>query len=337
MRVNLMENLPVPLKVAILDTDIIGATVLKSLIETKEDIIEVKKFSNIQNVKDEFQKDNFNSLFIDLISIGVPESIELIKFIRTEFPIVPICLFSTSYTFSNMFGVDEYWKNRFRHYYKLRKDQPVDILDQDLSEILYYLSVYLQGGIAQNKVKILRKKLEEATLHGITIDQKNEIEASTDFIEKTLESQRNQNPQQRLVYVPGVKTDQLEQIVNNTLKEATKSLKLTIYVNIAVLTFGSILVIISFIFALVTNRWEAVAFGGFGIVGIITSLIANPLKSIGTNAQRLVQVQVAYFSFLSQLSILNEESEKGSVIERSRQLECVMSTTLTKLGENYGK
>jgi len=331
-----MESLPVPLKVAILDQDIIGANVLKSLIETKNDIIEVKKFSDIQILKDAFQKDDFNSLFIDLVSVGITKSIEFIKFIRTEYPIVPICLFSTSYTFSTMPDVDEHWRNRFEHYYQLRKDQSIDNLNEDLENILYYLSIYLQNGIAQNKVKILRKKIAEGSLHGITIDQKNEIEDTTNFIEKTLESQRKETSKKRPVYVPGVNTDQLEQIVNSTLKEATIALKLTVKVNIAVLAFGSILVIISFITALITNSWEAVAFGGFGIIGIITSLIVNPLKSIGISAQRLVQVQVAYFSFLSQLSILNEESEKTSVLERSRQLECVMTKTLTVLAENYG-
>jgi len=233
--------------------------------------------------------------------------------------------------------VDDYWRNRFKHYYQLSKDQSIDKLDQNLDEILYYLSIYLQSGIAQNKVKNFKKKLTEGSLSGITTDQKNEIEDTTDFLEKTLESQRKEISKKRPVNLPGVNTQQLEQIVNNTLKDATHSLKLTMNVNIAVLIFGSSLVIISFFIALITNRWEAVAFGGFGIAGIIASLITDPLKSIGITAQRLVQVQVAYFSFLSQLSILNEESENTSLIERSRQLENVMSKTLNALAENYGK
>ena len=107
--------------------------------------------------------------------------------------------------------------------------------------------------------------------------------------------------------------------------------------NIGVLVVGSLLVFISLIYAAVTNRWEAVAFGGFGIAGVIASLITNPLHSIGVSARRLVQIQVAYLSFLNQLTMLNQDSKKLSAIDRSQRLGDEMARTLKALEEHFGK
>ena len=125
----------------------------------------------------------------------------------------------------------------------------------------------------------------------------------------------------------------MEQLIADTLKESKQSLQLTRMVNIGILIIGSILLLVSFVIASITGRWEAVAFGGFGLAGIIASLITNPLKSISASASRLVQIQTAYFQFLSQLRLLNQDSETITIIERSQRLGDAMERTVKILGE----
>lgn len=137
--------------------------------------------------------------------------------------------------------------------------------------------------------------------------------------------------------VPGVNSSEIERLVHITLRDATLSLKLTANVNIGVLVLGVLLVFASFIVAAVTNRWEAVAFGGFGMAGIIASLVTSPLRSIGINARRLVQIQVAYLAFLNQLTMLNQDTKKNSTVERSKRLGDEMERILKTLEQYFGK
>lgn len=126
----------------------------------------------------------------------------------------------------------------------------------------------------------------------------------------------------------------MEKLVDDTLKEAKHSLQGAAKVNIGVLVTGLIIVLGSFIYASITSQWQATAFGGVGMAGIITSLITNPSQSISASVERLVQVQIVYFTFLSQLSILSRASEGITILERSKQLGEQMVLTLKSLKEN---
>jgi hypothetical protein len=54
--------------------------------------------------------------------------------------------------------------------------------------------------------------------------------------------------------------------------------------------------------------WRAVleALGGIGI--IVTALVKNPLRTINYITPRLVQVQVAYLTFVAQVSVVEDAS-----------------------------
>jgi len=327
-----MLNLPLHLRIAILDTDTASAGVLKAILKTKPDIEEVRILTQTKAANDIFRYDGFNSLFIDIFSLGVKTGLDFIEHIRTEYPIVSICLYSSSSSLQTMPGVSDYWRNRFGHYFKLSKDQTIQTLDSNVEGVLWGLAGDVQAEIARDRVIGLRKLTEEAP-QDFTPEQKREIEETAAVVEKALEAREVNAQAKASISVPGVNTGQMERLVNDTLIEASQSLQLTTRVNIGVLATGSLLVLVSFIVASITNRWEAVAFGGFGMAGIIASLITNPLKSIGASARRLVQVQVAYLSFLSQLAILNQDSEDTTVIERSQRLETAMAQTLKTLDE----
>ncbi len=332
-----MEKLPLPLRVLILDNDSASAKVLKAIIETKSDIVAVQTVDRTEIANNVLRNDHFNSLFIDIFSIGTETGVKFIEHVRTAYPTVPICLYSKLIDLRTMPEVNEYWRQRLHHYYKLPKDQTIENLSSGADEMLYSLSTWLQTRIARVKVDNLAKLVEGKGEIIINNEQKNEITEIAAVIEKALKARDEAVSQQINTIVPGVNTEQIETLVNMTLKEATQSLRLTTNVNIGVLIAGSALVLISFIVASITNRWEAVAFGGFGITGIVASLIVNPLKSIGASARRLVQIQVAYLAFVSQLALLNQKSEKVSEFDRSQRLGEEMVRTLKVLEEQSGK
>lgn len=80
------------------------------------------------------------------------------------------------------------------------------------------------------------------------------------------------------------------------------------------------------------------AFGGFGIAGIIASLITNPIKSIGSGARQIIQLQIAYIGFLKQLSLLDAETQTNqqiSPLEKSKQLNEAIEKILKALNDNF--
>jgi DNA-binding NarL/FixJ family response regulator len=331
-----MASLPLPLKVAILDTDSLEANALKTVIEAKQDIVEVKIFNQIQSADEAFSKDNFNSLFIDIFSLGVEIGIKFIEHVRSEYPTIPICLYSSSQSLRLMPSVNDYWRTRFNHYYQLAKDQTIQNLDRSAEQVLEALSSYLQAATVRFQLSNLRKQLSQESVDSLSAEQKREIEKIAADAEKALEPLGSKS-QLGTLLVPGMNTEQVEELVNETLKDAKKSLQMTTNVNIGVLVAGSLLVAASFTVATITSQWEAVAFGGFGIAGVIASLIANPLRSIGISARRLVQIQVAYLAFLSQLRLINRDWDETTIIEQSKQLGDEMSRTLKALDEYFGK
>jgi hypothetical protein len=197
--------------------------------------------------------------------------------------------------------------------------------------MLMKMARYIRVRLARDKVEQLRAFTNTSAIP-LSTKQKEDLEETASVIENVLDTE-DKREQQEILKVPGVNTSQMERLVSNTLSEANQALSLTTKVNIAVLVIGMLMVIASFIVAVATNRWEAVAFGGFGMAGVITSLIANPLKSIGSRARKLVQVQVAYLAFLSQLALLNRDVQGDDRIKISERLETAMSQTLRILNE----
>jgi hypothetical protein len=329
-----MKSLPLSLKVVILDKDTTSAKILKAVIETNPDMDEVAVFDQQIDSDIAFRDKNFNCLFIDIFSLGVDTGIDIIDSMRRDHPKFPICLYSSASNLSEMPCVNDYWRIRFGHFYKLAKDQIIQMQDGAVEDVLYSLSRYLQNRLAMAGAEKIRKFTEEMSRF-LTPTQKQEIDEASTIIKRSLELQGMSALVAPTITIPGINTQRIEQLVNDTLEDAKHSLHQATHINIGILCLGSLLLLSSFITSLITNRWEPIAFGGFGIAGIIASLITNPLKSIGAGARRIVQVQIAYLSFLSQLAILNQNSSGVALIERSKQMQEVMSRIHKDLCEYF--
>src|SRR5207253_776205 len=78
------------LKIAILDHSPV-ASVLKTIFENIPDVISAELFTEPDKVLSAFERDEANSLLIDIFSIGVVSGINLINMVRERFPHAPIC------------------------------------------------------------------------------------------------------------------------------------------------------------------------------------------------------------------------------------------------------
>jgi hypothetical protein len=78
-------------------------------------------------------------------------SLNFINHVRTNYPIVPICLYSESELLSTMPGVDEYWAQRFKHYFSLNKTQTLKMLDAGVEDALHGILLDLAYNITNKK------------------------------------------------------------------------------------------------------------------------------------------------------------------------------------------
>jgi phosphotransferase system glucose/maltose/N-acetylglucosamine-specific IIC component len=122
-----------------------------------------------------------------------------------------------------------------------------------------------------------------------------------------------QDKQEASKSILGLDAKQLNNLINETLKEVSKTITPYKWTNTAIIISGIILILGAAICSVIwhTNAQVSLmhniflAFGGFGLAVIIASLIANPINSVNKTARQL-QIQIAYFIFLKQIEIFNE-------------------------------
>jgi len=93
-----------------------------------------------------------------------------------------------------------------------------------------------------------------------------------------------------------------------------------------------LLILVTAILALVRNTADVWTFatGGMGAAATIAALVTSPSRRIGSGASQLIYVQTAYFSFLTQVRILNAPGPETAV-QRSERLEGATAKLLEQL------
>ena len=201
-----MKNLPLPLKVAILDKETVYAGVLKAIIETKTDIEVVKTFKEANITDNALRHEKYNTLFIDIFSIGAKQGTDFISHVRTQYPVVPICLYSFPSMLSEMKGISDYWKNRLGHYYRLKKDQTVESLNSSAEDMIYAMAYELEFNLAKHKTSEIRERIEEESRQPIPRTQRKEDTADLQELlgvyRRTLIHYLKQQAMQGTAFVP---------------------------------------------------------------------------------------------------------------------------------------
>jgi hypothetical protein len=337
------SEVPLPtvtLKIAIADADRTFASVLRAILQNVSDVSRVEIYDAPAKVIEGMERGEVNALFIDIFALGTAPGIELVSRIRELFSHIPICLLGSREQLATLPNVPAPWQKRFGHYYRLAKDQTADKLREEAEMIANRLGLYIISRTAKAKLNDVRDLLlhhpnELAHFGG---DAERRIVEAIQIANTALEAKQAAPPPLQEI-VPGFADTDVQSLVKNTVDRASSALDRTAFVNTGILLFGAILLLLSFVVASITQRWEAVAFGGFGIAGVIASLITNPLKSIGLGAQRLVQLQVAYLGFLNQIRLLNRNSpqiDEKMLLDRSKQLSDATTTVLKSLKEHFG-
>jgi hypothetical protein len=334
-----LSNNLIQLQVAILEPTTEVFQSIKDLIERRSVVESVIWFDNPERLLTSFEKSEVNTLFINIFSMGAPNGIKLIQSIREKYSHVPICLLGTRKQLSTFPDVPSSWKRRFNHYYWFNKDLSGQEAKREIAAIIERMAYYLVSKDVKAKLQNVREYISK--FDKTSNDQKfgtKQVLETLELAEKALEAkQKNLTTISNIV--PGFENEDVQNLIKETLERSSAALKRTSTANIGVLIVGGLLVLSAFVVGVFKSGWEPVMFGGIGIAGIITSLIANPLKSIGNGARHLVQVQLAYLGFFNQLLILSQMSKSLSeeaIIERSKQVNMATTNILESLKKTYG-
>lgn len=327
-----MDTKPLALKIAIIDNDSETAGILSPVFRNIPHVQSIELFDSKEKITSGFMDGNFNSLLINIFSVGVKDGIELIEFVRHNTPHVPICLVGNTKDFFLMEGVPNEWRVRFEHYYKLPVDLPAGKFLSSAEDITRLLSLYLLSRTASVRLRDLKAFFETTRVDYHIDAQQTRIEETFNIVESALQAKQESEKKNRFI-IPGFDTHALQGLIKETLQKASTSLERAASVNKGILIFGGALVVAGFVVATIKGSWEAVTFGGFGVAGIVTSLITNPSKSITSGARRLVQIQVAYLGFINILGSISNLSSKDedSTLKRAEVLNNAISNVLETL------
>jgi hypothetical protein len=125
-----------------------------------------------------------------------------------------------------------------------------------------------------------------------------------------------------------------EKNLEKIIEETRKSIKCYKHINIVIIVAGLLLILGSAVYFVCITKgvidekttkigYGIFVFGGFGLAGIIVSLITNPAASIVKTARQLIQIQISYFSYLKQVEIIENINEKENTSIKSERLEAV--------------
>lgn len=328
-----MDTTPVALNIAIAENDRATADVLSDVFSRIPHVQSTKRFDAKELAFEALREGKCNVLLVNLFSFGIKRGIDLIDLTRKEVPHVPICLIGSTAQLSLMADVPKHWQERFEHYYKLPVDQSPIEMARNAEYIARMLSLYLLSRTASIRLRDLKSFLGRPEMRDHLDAQQKRIDEAIDLAERALQAKQEAVGADRFI-VPGFDSQDLQALVKDTLRKASTSLERSATVNKGLLIFGGLLVAASFVVASIKGSWEAVTFGGFGVAGIITSLIRNPLQSIAASARRLVQIQVAYLGFLNVLGTFGNQSspqDEESMTRRAERINEAISNVLEAL------
>jgi hypothetical protein len=299
------------LHIMIVDSGSGASEPLRSLLYTQGMVASVDIQTTLESALKELDKpDNrTNVIIIDPFSFGESaESVDWIFSIRNKHSDIVFCLFSSRENLINLSGLTGDAYERLRHYYTLAKDTPLYSWHIEISSLLLQCANYLHAVRGRRRLDSLRDKvllLEEGESKSLIL---TEVERVIRDVEGGLEARKREIDLSKRSFAPFVFVDsrKFEDLVLRTLADASKSLRRNSIINGCLLAFGAALVASAFGVSVYSGAWEAVAFGGFGLGGIIAALITNPAKNIGAEARRLVQIQVAYLGFLSEVQLFSD-------------------------------
>ena len=150
----------IPLKVMIIDPNILTADSLAKALREIDVILRVKHLATLEHATDALHNHDVNAIYIDPIDLGIDKASEFIFHIRRTIPAIVFVLY---YEFEKE-RIDEnhfYYKERgrFHHYFKLDKATPESIFLHRVKETVFACQQDLSAILTQEKIASLQKEL----------------------------------------------------------------------------------------------------------------------------------------------------------------------------------
>jgi len=305
------------LNVAVVSRDVGAIGHVQDLLANTSSIASSEPFllTDAMRSLDPISSAGFNVVLFDLNSISTDDLANLAETSKNLTTVYPIFL-GKFRSHTSFMKIRDIFSNIGPGVMRYDQANLSDITPEKIQDILAGASTFILAKSAEKNLETSIDAIERLP-HTTPEDLRSVLRESVDH---ALESVRKQTALQESlsrVVVPGIPTDRIEHLIDATITQSQRSLDLTSKVNIGVLMVGAGIVIASLGYSIVTGSWTGVGFGAIGMAGVITSLVQNPLRSIGASARRLVQVQIAYLAFMSQLSRLNNQPDALSNLEVS--------------------
>jgi len=333
-----MKHSEVKLRVAILDPDAATAEVVRGLVERARQVESVSWQVSPEDTMDGLNRDAINAVLVDIFALGVDRGTSFIESVRHGHPHVPICLLGTREQLTLFPNVPDNWKKRFDHYYWFTKDEGGLQGKRAIVSVMERMEFYLVSKAARDRLRHVRNFVSRAgtSPESEQGDRRQALNA-LDLAETVLDS-KSDTLSARSHIVPGIGAKQLQLLIESTLDRSASALRRTANVNVGVLIVGAAMIVASFVVGIVQPSWKPAVFGGFGVAGVVTSLVTNPLRSIGDSARHLIQLRIAFIGFLNQLSVLSnlpESVSEETTLERSSQINSAVTSILESLKKHY--
>ncbi|MBN1186106.1 MAG: hypothetical protein JXB49_27750 [Bacteroidales bacterium] len=153
----------VPLKVLVIDSDEQLATTLVNLLTDLADhILVIQSAVSINDALVHLKKHDFNTIFIDPLALGVDPAVEFIFRTRKRYPSIVFVLFVN---FDNLLEIRDTFfagdRKRFKHYYKLNKMTPSEILQEEVVSVVTKCQKYLSYSLTEETIQKLQNELNK--------------------------------------------------------------------------------------------------------------------------------------------------------------------------------
>lgn len=305
-----------------------------SLLSGAEFVERVLAFNDGIGAQHAIASGEVEAIFVEVSQSGGSANWTFIEDVRRSNPDIPFCLILDS---SEMWVTDwipERWRERINHYLKVFKNSPADAIAESIDaaarQMLDYWNVSeARRGIARVSVR-LSPNADTADAPDVQEILGVMAAADTALSAKTV-------PAERSSVVPDLDLKSFQDLIMSTIGQTSKSLAGTKLVNTVVVYVGLAVVVISLLGSVIWHDWQPAVFGAIGMSGVIAAMVTSPLKTIGAESRRLIQIQTAYLGFLSQVRFLSIQGDGDleSMIERSKRLEQVMKSVQEDLNQNY--
>lgn len=154
----------IPLKVLICDGDPSASTSLQRALDDEPAVLTVKQVDSTNEAQRQVRVSEFNTIFIDPLTLGIEAASSFIFDIRKSQPEIVFVLYvdraRAERQRASFYGGE---RQRFSHYYTLDKQTPVSAFVDEVLAMIRLCQSYLSWGMTEASLERLRSEAAKAT------------------------------------------------------------------------------------------------------------------------------------------------------------------------------